>query len=108
MFVYWWIIGLFIYFFVLKKKGSKYRGLPEGSRIKYKRRKYLEHKHNNIFPLVEAKFEDVPVYLIKNYKQFSKKMFGKYPPLLPPESKRYCHEGSDIKEGVDPRIKKKV
>lgn len=51
-------------------------------------------KYNEIFPLCDGKFEGIDVYLPNNYKDFSIKYWGDYPPVLFPIEKRYPHEGN--------------
>lgn len=46
-----------------------------------------------IFPLRNARFEDVSVYIPNQYKQYSINSWGHYPPKLPSVNKRYPHEG---------------
>jgi len=50
-------------------------------------------RYNEIFPLSEGKFEGIDVYLPNNYKDFSIKYWGDYPPVLLPVEKRFPHEG---------------
>jgi len=50
-------------------------------------------KYNEIFPLSEGKFEGINVYIPNNYKDFSIRYWGNYPPVLLPIKKRYPHEG---------------
>ena len=50
-------------------------------------------EYSEIFPLSIGKFEDIDVYLPNNYKDFSIKYWGDYPPVLLPISKRFPHEG---------------
>jgi len=50
-------------------------------------------KYNEIFPLNKGKFEGIDVYIPNNYKDFSIKYWGDYPPVLLPIKERYPHEG---------------
>ena len=58
----------------------------------------MEHKFNSIeydmiFPLKELKFEDIDVYVPNQYKEYSKKAWGEYPPPMLPKEQQNPHEG---------------
>lgn len=46
-----------------------------------------------IFPLKQALFDNMKVYIPNNTKQYLINGWGNYPPKLPPKDKRFPHEG---------------
>jgi hypothetical protein len=82
--------GLQIDIYLYKKVEDDLISLIDGSMIYPDA---VNMKYSEIFPLSESKFEDITVYIPGNYKDFSKKYWGNYPPLLLPVKNRYPHEG---------------
>jgi phosphorylcholine metabolism protein LicD len=64
-------------------------------------------KYNMIFPLKEAMFEDLKVYIPNKYKEYCIKYWGEFPPLLYPVNERLPHEGKiDANKTCDFHLKK--
>jgi len=60
-------------------------------------------KTNQVFPLKEAYFEDIMVYIPNNYEEFSIEQFGNYPPHIFPINKRKPREGNIISDKPHPK-----
>lgn len=66
------------------------------------------YHYNDIFPLKETMFEDIKVFIPNKFEDKCRKIFGGYPIPLPPENKRYPHEGKisfDIPEWIKNKYK---
>lgn len=50
-------------------------------------------EYDLIFPLKELQFEDILVYVPREYEKFCRMCYDAYPPALPPIEKRYPCEG---------------
>ena len=50
-------------------------------------------KYEVIFPLKEAVFEDISVFIPNQIEQYCTKAWGEYPPPILPAEKQYPHEG---------------
>ena len=83
--------GLQIDIFLFKKVDDNLISLQNKGRHQYP--DAVDMHYSEIFPLSEGKFEDIDVYLPNNYKDFSKKYWGNYTPILVPVEERYPHEG---------------
>ena len=61
--------------------------------IDFKDGDVVNMKYNMIFPLKEAMFEDLKVYIPNKYKEYCIKSWGGFPPPLIPVNQRFPHEG---------------
>ena len=95
--------GLCIDIFRFKKQGKYIVGKSGvfGAPDKFKRR------YDEVFPLKEGKFEDINVYIPNKTIKNSKKLWGNYPPTLPPLKKRYPHEGKIVADRPNKYMMKK-
>ena len=46
-------------------------------------------EEDKLFPLVTCKFEDITIYMVKNYDEMLKKMYGEYMQLPPVEKRKH-------------------
>lgn len=60
---------------------------------KFKDGDVQDFEYNMIFPLKEAMFENLKVYMPNKYKEYCNKYWGSYPPKLIPVNQRFPHEG---------------
>jgi hypothetical protein len=81
-------LGLMIDIFPYERKGNL---------LKFKRKTEFKdlknYDYNFIFPLKEAYFEDILVYVPNKYKEYSKLNWGSYPPKVLDKDKKFPHEG---------------
>ena len=77
--------GLQIDIFVVTNKNGIIRGTIENN--------FSSIEYDMIFPLKELKFEDIDVYVPNQYKEYSKKAWGNYPPPVLPKEQQQPHEG---------------
>lgn len=77
--------GLQIDIFVVTNKNGIIKGTIED--------KFSSIEYDMIFPLKELKFEDIDVYVPNQYKEYSKKAWGEYPPPMLPKEQQNPHEG---------------
>jgi len=67
----------------------------------------IEMNTNIIFPLKEAMFDNIKVYIPNQFKQYSQTAWGDFPPPMIPVEKRYPHEGNiEPNEPSDYMLKK--
>ena len=80
-----WHHGLQIDIFIVTNKNGIIKGTME--------HKFSSIEYDMIFPLKELKFEDIDVYVPNQYKEYSKKAWGGYPPPMLPKEQQKPHEG---------------
>ena len=93
--------GMCIDIFLYKDEGDKLVAYPNINISSYD--KVLDKKM--MYPLAEVPFEDLTVYIPKEYKEYSIKAWGKFPPDIPPVVKRFPHEGMIAAEPCPHNIK---
>jgi phosphorylcholine metabolism protein LicD len=75
--------------FIIKEKGNLL--IP-----KFKLNDIVDRERDMIFPLREAMFEDIKVYIPNKIQEYSINSWGDYPPKLLPIKDRFPHEGKIV------------
>ena len=83
-------VQLDIFVFRNKDKRGKMLKAPDG----YSTGDIRDLERDIIFPVKDGVFENIRVSIPHQVRTYSTRMWGGYPPPLPPVDKRYPHEGN--------------